>query len=129
MSKDSPASAPSQPPVGHAEPALMRDRVRDILTQESAQLWEQYGVVWLALFGSFAHGRPGEDSDIDLLVELERPLGLEFVALAEHLEARLGCRADLATFETLNQSRQHPRRRLMAEEIERTLEHIGTAPG
>jgi len=32
---------------------------------------------------------------VDLLVELSHPLGLEFVALAQHLEKRLGRRVDL----------------------------------
>ena len=58
----------------------------------------------LSLYGSFARGAAVEDSDVDLLVELSRPLGLEFVALAQYLERKLGRMVDLATFETFRRS-------------------------
>jgi len=50
----------------------------------------------LELFGSVARGSAGEDSDIDLLVEFDRPVGLfHFIRLQEHLEALLGRKVDL----------------------------------
>ncbi|WP_322488617.1 nucleotidyltransferase family protein [Chloroflexus sp.] len=36
-------------------------------------------------------------SDVDIIVEFERPLGFRFVELAEHLERLLGRRVDLLT--------------------------------
>ncbi len=48
------------------------------LEKELPYLRERYGVARLALFGSYARGKPRPASDVDLLVELERPLGLEF---------------------------------------------------
>lgn len=38
---------------------------------------------------------------MDLLVELFRPLGLEFAALAHYLDRKLEHQMDLANFETL----------------------------
>ena len=67
-------------------------------------LRQRYGVVRLSLYGSFARGAAVEDSDVDLLVELFRPLGLEFVALAQYLERKLGREVDLAIFETFRRS-------------------------
>jgi predicted nucleotidyltransferase len=45
-------------------------------------LRERYGVKEVALFGSFAKGSEGEGSDVDILVELSKSLGLDFVELA-----------------------------------------------
>lgn len=63
-------------------------------------------------------------SDIDLLVELSRPLGLEFVTLAAYLEEILGREVDLVTFETLERSMEHPRYRSVAQDVKRTLTHV-----
>ena len=98
-----------------------KEQVLEILRQELPSLKERYGVVRVALYGSFAHGTPARKSDVDMLVELSRPLGLEFVALTEYLEERLGRKVHLATFETLNRSLSHPRYRAVAEHVERTL--------
>jgi predicted nucleotidyltransferase len=61
-------------------------------------------VVRRALYGSLAQGLADEDSDVDLLVELSHPLGLEFFALADYLERKLGRKVDLVTLETFRRS-------------------------
>ncbi len=76
---------------------LTKEAVLQRLAAERPILAERYGVRRIGLFGSFAYGRPGEESDIDLVVDLERPLGLGFVELAEHLERLLGRKIDLLT--------------------------------
>jgi predicted nucleotidyltransferase len=106
------------------KPRLKRDRVLNILERELPYLQRQYGVVRLALYGSFSHSAPTEKSDVDLLVETSRPLGLEFVTLAHYLEQQLGRRVDLATFETLRRSREHSHYARIAQEIERTLTDV-----
>lgn len=61
------------------------------------ELASRYGVKRLALFGSFVRGEQRGVSDVDVVVELKRPLGLEFVDLAERLERAVGRRVDLLT--------------------------------
>jgi predicted nucleotidyltransferase len=107
--------------------ALDKASILEILEKELPHLREKYGVVRLALYGSFASGVPGRKSDVDLLVELSRPLGLEFVALVSYLEQRLGRKVDLATFETLNRSLENPRYHAVAQNIQRTLTDVGAA--
>jgi len=52
----------------------------------------------LALFGSYARDTVQADSDVDLLVEFNRPVGLfAFVQLQLQLEALLDRRVDLVT--------------------------------
>ncbi len=104
--------------------ALTREQVLQVLRDHMPALRTRYGVRRLALYGSFARGSPSEQSDVDILVELEAPLGLRFVELAEELERLLGRRVDLATMETWRQSRQDPRRRHIAESIERELLYV-----
>ena len=58
----------------------------------------QFGVQSLALFGSVARDEARLDSDVDLLIEFSRPVGLfTFIAVKEHLEQALGRRVDLVT--------------------------------
>ena len=58
----------------------------------------QFGVQTLALFGSVARDEARPDSDVDLLIEFSRPVGLfTFVQVKDYLEQVLGRRVDLVT--------------------------------
>jgi hypothetical protein len=50
---------------------------------------KRFGITRLALYGSTARGEQSEQSDVDILVELSWPLGLEFVELAYYLNDTL----------------------------------------
>jgi len=87
-------------------------------------LRRRYGVVRLSLYGSFARRTAVEDSDVDLLVELSRPLGFEFVTLVKYLERKLGRKVDLATFETFRRSLTSPRYRDIAVNIQESMADV-----
>lgn len=106
---------------------LTREEIGRRLRDRMPYLKDRYGVVRIALYGSFVNGNPTEKSDVDLLVELSESLGLEFVALADEIETALGRKVDLATFETLKRSLDKPRHRRIALNIERTLTDVCTA--
>jgi len=89
---------------------MTKESILDLLARERAYLAREYGVRRLGLFGSFARGEAGEESDVDLVVELDRPLGLRFVDLAEHLEHVLSRRVDLLTPAGLESMRAGARR-------------------
>jgi uncharacterized protein len=62
----------------------------------------RYGVTSLYLFGSVARNEATALSDVDLLVEFEKPIGLfEFIGLQQNLESALGCKVDLGTKRSL----------------------------
>lgn len=76
---------------------MRREKVIDILRKELPYFVSEYGVKRIGLFGSYAKGIQGEDSDIDILVEFERPIGLKFVEFGEYLEKLLGKKTDILT--------------------------------
>jgi predicted nucleotidyltransferase len=55
------------------------------------------GVSRVRLFGSHARNEAGTDSDIDLLVDLSRPMGLEFFGIEADLSEALGAPVDMHT--------------------------------
>ncbi len=74
-----------------------RDQILEALASQRP-LFERFGVSSVALFGSLARGEATEDSDIDLLVEFSKPIGLlQFVALKRALGEVLGRPVDLVT--------------------------------
>ncbi|MDY6786062.1 MAG: nucleotidyltransferase family protein [Cyanobacteriota bacterium] len=57
-----------------------------------------FAVKTLWLFGSVARDEAHAESDVDLLVEFEKPVGLlTFIRLKQYLEESLSCSVDLGT--------------------------------
>lgn len=77
------------------------DDLRERLGTALPRLHARYGVRALSVFGSFVRGAQTAESDIDLLVDLRRPLGLAFLALSDDLEALLGRPVDLGSARSL----------------------------
>lgn len=76
---------------------LTKEAILLRLRESYPQLSTRFGVQRIGLFGSFAKGTAQESSDVDLIVEFERPIGLQFMELVEYLEALLGRRVDVLT--------------------------------
>lgn len=76
---------------------ITKERILALLEEQSAYLAREFGVRKIGLFGSFAKGQPSEHSDVDLLVEFERPIGLRFIELSEYLEKLFGRQVDILT--------------------------------
>ena len=76
-------------------------RIKSILAEHKSELVQKYHLRQLGVFGSYARKDNSAQSDIDLLVEFEEPIGLEFVTLAEELEKLLGIKVDLVSVNAL----------------------------
>jgi len=74
-----------------------REATIDCLRDQLPDLRKRFGVLRIGVFGSVLTNRFSEQSDIDLIVEFERPIGFAFFELVEHLEAVLGRRVDILT--------------------------------
>ena len=94
---------------------MSRQEVLSTLRAQQATLHARFGVTRLALFGSVARDEAGQDSDVDLLVEFDRPIGLfRFLELQNHLEDLLHCGVDLGTPQSL---KPRIRDRVLAEAV------------
>lgn len=74
-----------------------RDAILRTIADHRAEL-ARFGVKSLSVFGSVARGEAGQSSDIDVLVEFERPVGyFAYMDLKGYLEELLQRRVDLVT--------------------------------
>jgi predicted nucleotidyltransferase len=74
-----------------------KTEILEILRKEKPELVRRYGLKRLALFGSYAREDQREDSDVDILVEIEPQIGLGFVELADRIEDALGIRTEVVS--------------------------------
>jgi hypothetical protein len=73
------------------------NEIKELLQKNKTDLMNRYNLRSIALFGSITRNEATEKSDIDILVDFEKPIGLEFVILADELEEILGVKVDLVT--------------------------------
>ena len=67
------------------------------LTALKPFLYKEYAVKRIGLFGSYADNSFTDDSDIDIFIELEKPIGWKFFSLEIFLEQFFGKKIDLVT--------------------------------
>lgn len=69
----------------------------ELLKAALPELHQEFGVKTLGIFGSFARDEATANSDLDLLVEFDRPIGLRFVEFTERLEKTVSRSVDVLT--------------------------------
>jgi predicted nucleotidyltransferase len=73
-----------------------------VLKRQIIPILHRYGVKKAGLFGSCVRGELREDSDLDILVELDSDLSLlEFIRIKLDLEDMLGRKIDLVEYSTI----------------------------
>jgi len=82
---------------------ITRDYILLKLKDLKPTLQKEFAVSKIGLFGSFSDGTFSDESDIDLLVELERPIGWKFFSLELYLEQVFNRRVDLVTKSALKE--------------------------
>ncbi|MFY9159191.1 nucleotidyltransferase family protein [Aquirufa ecclesiirivi] len=71
--------------------------IQKTLKNHKSRLSSKYGLSNMAIFGSYGRGQQTKESDIDILVDFKRPIGIEFIDLAEELELLLNVKVDLVS--------------------------------
>ncbi len=89
--------------------------INKILTEHKDEIRKKYGVLILGIFGSYARGEENKASDIDILIEIEKPIGLKFFELWDELEKLLECEVDLVRAKLL---REEIRNDILKEVVE-----------
>ena len=70
--------------------------IRTLLSGHKNEIVEKYGVKEIGIFGSYLREEQKETSDIDILVEFIRPVGmLTFINLKNYLSDLFGINVDL----------------------------------
>ncbi len=95
------------------QPSL--NEIQAVLRERRAELADDFGVAKIGVFGSHVRGEATTASDIDILVEFSRSIGLfRFLDLEEQLGEWLGAKVDLVTKGAL---KPHIGRRILDEVI------------
>ncbi|MDD5133175.1 MAG: nucleotidyltransferase domain-containing protein [Candidatus Nanoarchaeia archaeon] len=78
------------------------------------KILKKYKIGRAGIFGSYAIGKQKKNSDIDILIEPTKHMGLEFFGLQIELEEKLKKKVDLVTYNSI-----HPllKERIFSEEV------------
>lgn len=76
---------------------IIRDKAIEILRENLPRLRSEYGLKLIGIFGSVARDAQSSSSDIDLVADFDRPIGLRFMEFANQIEELLGVKADILT--------------------------------
>lgn len=75
-----------------------KEEVIKVLKRELPYLKENYGVSTMGLFGSYSRGEETEDSDIDLLVDFEKPIDyFKLIDMEDYLKEKIGIEVEVVT--------------------------------
>jgi predicted nucleotidyltransferase len=89
--------------------------IKKILAFKKPELCARYSVKEIGIFGSYLNGDQKENSDVDILVEYEKPVSLiEFVNLKNYLTDLLEIDVDLVMKKAL---KPHLARRILREVV------------
>ncbi len=96
---------------------LNKKDILEFLKKNKDYLKQNFEVTSISLFGSFARGEETEESDIDLLVEIEKPTLHNVAGLQIYLEEQFN--------RTVHVVRKHPRlKERFIKIINRDLIHV-----
>jgi predicted nucleotidyltransferase len=76
---------------------LSLETIKNKLVEHKQRLYSRYGLSNIAIFGSYARNQQTDRSDVDILVEFNKPIGIDFIDLAEDLEQILSIKVDLVS--------------------------------
>jgi predicted nucleotidyltransferase len=73
------------------------NEIKKILADSKTKIAADFGVSEISIFGSYSRDEQNEKSDVDILVDFSRPIGLEFVKLADYLEKIIGIKTHVVS--------------------------------
>ena len=66
-------------------------------------LQREYAVSTVGLFGSFSTGNYTESSDVDILIDFDRPTGIEFIDVSCFLEKEFQRKVDVVSLKGIKE--------------------------
>ena len=78
------------------------EEIKRVLNENFELIGKRYKVKTLGVFGSYVRGEESENSDVDVLVEFDEPVGFfKFLELEEYLGGIIGRKVDLVSKKAL----------------------------
>lgn len=77
---------------------LKRETIIQYLSDHKPEFNKKFGVTKIGLFGSYARGHNRRDSDIDIVVELEKPDLLALAGIKQKIEEDLEVEVDIVRY-------------------------------
>ena len=74
-----------------------KEDITKVLRDNKLDLATRYHLTSIGIFGSFTREDFRDDSDIDILIDYDQPIGIEFIDLAEEFEKILHRKVDLVS--------------------------------
>ena len=90
-------------------------QVVEFLSSHKEDFVRQFSVKKIGIFGSYAKGEAGEESDVDIVVELAKPDMFCLIGIKQAVEEGLGVKADVVRLR--DQMNQVLRRRIEQDAI------------
>jgi len=75
-----------------------KEYITKVLIAKKLELMDKYHLKFIGIFGSFAREDSRDNSDIDILIDYNQPIGIEFIDLARELESILDRKVDLVSY-------------------------------
>jgi len=79
----------------------MRKNIEEI-RRKVIPILKKNKVVRAGIFGSYAKGKESKRSDVDIIIQPPKKMGLGFVGLKFELEDKLGKKIDLITYQSIH---------------------------
>jgi predicted nucleotidyltransferase len=71
------------------------ENIKNKFKKHKESLMAKYPIKEIAIFGSYARDEQGNSSDLDVMVEFDGKIGIQFIDLADELEQLIGLKVDL----------------------------------
>jgi predicted nucleotidyltransferase len=84
---------------------MKREDIINFISAHKAKFQQEFGVKRIGLFGSYARGDVRDESDIDIVVEIEKPDLFYLIGIKQAIEEALGSKVDIIRLrEKMNQT-------------------------
>lgn len=74
---------------------MKREDIISFISEHKAKFQQEFGVRKIGLFGSYARGDVRDESDIDIVVEIEKPDLFHLIGIKQAIEEALGNKVDI----------------------------------
>lgn len=89
------------------------EEIKELIQKHKEEFRKQYGLKEIGIFGSYLTGEQGTESDLDILIELEKPIGfVKFMRLERALSELLEIQVEMVTKKAL---KPHIGKRILQE--------------